>query len=389
MIRALALFFLTGCVAPTPDAVVEDSDPPSVDTATTDPVCPGLGQPCDALPPLPAVVACGAALRDAVAADAPVSWPNSLASLGCFEGTAPLKPAPGVLLYDVRAPLFSNGSDKGRYMVLPPGATITPSVDGPWTFPAGTLLLKSFGLDLAVDGARAPRTLEVRVMLLAHDGWKFVTYGWDEASQELLLVGEKGRTEALTVPHEDGDVLAWYFPSVEACLTCHRKAGDQVLAVRTRQLHHRVDYGDWIADELVAWDAIGVFEPPIASLGTLPTLADPYSVRTALEPRARAWLHANCAHCHQPEGFAPPTLTLDLRYSTPLADTSTCMVPKQSGFTTGGQYVLVPGDASASALVQRIRTESFEKMPPDGASRYDEGGILAVEAWIDSLDGCP
>lgn len=387
MRAVLAAAFLVGCVERTPD--VRDSDVVREDTALTDPVCAGLGEPCDALPPRPQVVACGQALRDQVEAGEAITWPAALSSLGCFSGTAPLTPTDGVLLYDVRAPLFSNGSDKGRYVVLPPGTTITPTADEAWDFPVGTLLLKSFGLDLDVDGARAARTLEVRVMLLAQDGWKFATFGWDEGTQDLLLVGEKGRTDALNLPREDGDVLAWYYPSVEACLTCHRKPGDQVLAVRSSQLHHRVDYGAWVADQLVAWDAIGVFSPSIADVGPLPTMADPYTDRTPVEARARAWLHANCAHCHQPGGFAPPELSLDLRATTPFADTATCMVPKHAGFTTGGQYVIVPGDASASALVQRIRTNSFEKMPPDGASRYDEDGIRAVEAWINSLDGCP
>jgi uncharacterized repeat protein (TIGR03806 family) len=380
---------LAGCVAQPPAGDGADTDRPVIDTAATDPVCAGLGQPCEALPARPDSVGCGAGLRDAVRGDAPWTWPGSLAELGCFDDVHALSPTAGVLAYEVRAPLFSNGSDKGRYLALPPGGTITPSADGAWVFPTGTLLLKSFGLDLAVEGARAPRTIEVRVMLLAQDGWKFSTYAWDEAAQDLRLVGEKGRTDALVLPHDDGDVLAWYYPSVEACLTCHRTVGEQVLAVRTRQLHHRVDYGDWVADQLVAWDAIGVFSPSIATLGALPTVADPYSPRTPAEPRARAWLHANCAHCHQPGGFAPPELSLDLRVTTPLADTATCLVPKHSGFTTGGEYVIVPGDASASALVQRIRTESFEKMPPDGATRYDEGGIQAVEAWINGLDGCP
>lgn len=389
MVRVLTLLLLVGCVGPDVGGAPQDSEDGTVDTAPTDPVCPGFGLPCEALSPLPAQVPCGVELRELVTADAEIVWPASLSSTGCFDSLTPLTPAAGVVHYDVQAPLFSNGSDKGRYLVLPPGGVITPSVDGPWGFPAGTLLWKSFGLDLAVRGARAPRTLEVRAMLLTHDGWSFASYGWDEATQDLRLVDVKGETVALTLPHDDGDVLAWYYPSVEACLTCHRKRDDQVLAVRTRQLHHRVDYGSVIADQLVAMDAIGLFDPPLSTLGELPQIVDPTNDRAELEPRARAWLHANCAHCHQPEGFAPPSLQLDLRYATPFADTASCLVPKQAGFTTGGQFVIVPGDASASALVQRIRTDSFEKMPPDGATRYDEGGIRAVEDWINSLDTCP
>lgn len=386
MRRFIPMVVWSACQAGGPSDLPEDTPQ---DTAPTDPVCAGFGEPCAALPARPEVVACGAALRVTVDAGLPVVWPEVLASLSCFDSLLPVQPAAGVIPFDVVAPLFSDGADKGRYLVLPPGQTITPAVDGPWGFPVGSLLLKIFALDLEVDGARAERPLEVRVMLLAQDGWKFATYAWDEALGDLTRVDDKGRTVGLTLPEPDGGTLAWYYPSQEACLTCHRVQDNLVIGVQTRQLHHRVDYGAVIADQLVAMDAIGLFSPSIATLGELPRLTSPYDTHAPVEDRARAWLHANCAHCHQPDGFAPPDLPVDLRVTTPFADTATCMVPKHSGLVTTGEHLIVPGSAQDSALVQRIRTTSFEKMPPDGASRYDSLGIQAVEAWINTLDGCP
>lgn len=89
MRAVLAVIGLAGCVEQTPD--VADSDVVRVDTATTDPVCAGFGQPCDALPPRPEVVACGQGLRDQVQAGAGITWPGALSSLGCFSGAAKLK----------------------------------------------------------------------------------------------------------------------------------------------------------------------------------------------------------------------------------------------------------------------------------------------------------
>ncbi|MEC9071348.1 MAG: hypothetical protein VX938_03175, partial [Myxococcota bacterium] len=52
---------------------------------------------------------------------------------------------------DVRAipytpswPLWSSGSDKERFVVLPEGSSIQNPSGEPWTFPPGTLLFKTF-----------------------------------------------------------------------------------------------------------------------------------------------------------------------------------------------------------------------------------------------------
>lgn len=353
---------------PAPDA------PPAQDTAVDGPVCEGL--PCDALAPLPEEQPCGAELR-AQGGEAP-AWPEWLSGLGCFSDSRTLQPGPGVLPYDVAGPLFSEGADKGRWLVLPPGQTLTPTADGEWGMPPGTLILKAFALP-----GRAP--LEVRAMLRTPTTWAFASWGWEDAAGDLRRVPERGGSLVLEL--EEGS-FTWLLPSLLSCQICHRVPGQQVIGLQTSQLHHRVDYGHVRADQLLALDGVGVFSPPITSLPDLPALPGPYG-RASVTDRARSWLHANCAHCHQPGGFAPPDQQLDLRASTPFAAMGACMAPKHAGYLTDGDYLIVPGDPRSSHLVHRVRTHTFEKMPPDGGARYDEAGIAAVEAWISGLAGCP
>jgi hypothetical protein len=361
------MLLLLACASPTL--------PPPLDTAPTTAVCDGL--PCDALPPLPAEQPCGAALRAQLDAGEAPTWPEALSGLGCFGDPGALDPLPGVLRYEVTAPLFSEGADKARWLVLPPGTTITPAADAEWGFPRGALLLKAFSLP------EEGHPIEVRAMLRTDAGWAFASWAW--ADGDLSLVPERGAHTVVQLP---AGPQPWLFPSLLSCELCHRVPGGQVLGLSTRQLHRRVDYGHVRADQLTAFDGVGLFSPPITALPDLPVLADPYRAAPVAD-RARAWLHANCAHCHQPGGFAPPDQALDLRASTPLAEASLCMAPKHAGYTTPGDHLLVPGDPAASHLVQRLRTPSFEKMPPDGGIRYDEPGIAAVEQWIRELAACP
>lgn len=370
---------LASCGAPT------IADMP-VDTASDDAVCAGFRTPCDALPPRPSTLTCAESVRAAIAAQQEIAWPANLSALQCFTSRIPLTAAPELVPYDVAAPLFSEGSDKGRFLLLPPQTTITPSADGAWGFPIGTVIVKVFGLPVRVVDASTDRPIEVRLMALTSTGWRFASYAWDEAARDHHHVGEKGEEATFTLA--DGP-LVWSYPSQLGCVTCHRVRDNQVLGVQTAQLHHRYDYGDTRADQLVAMDAIGLFSPSIATLGALPAIVSPHSTDASNEDRARAWLHGNCAHCHQPEGFAPPELAMDLRYSTPFAQTATCGVRRQGGLTIAADDLIAPGDADNSALVQRVESTSFEKMPPDGAGRYDRSGIAAVRTWIDALDGCP
>lgn len=364
-----------------------DVEPP-LPVVDNTPLCPGFGQPCDALPPRPEVQPCGVGL-DLSAPDA-VVWPEHLSELHCFDSLQPLVPAEGLVFYEVNSPLWTEGAFKERFFSIPAGATITPSAQLAWEMPLGALLLKAFSVYLVDEHGPALRPAEVRVMAQTERGWAYASYGWEEPLGDLTLRPRTGQFRQLVVQHDGLPTdHAWYYPGVEGCRACHRDLADEVLGPHTNQLRRVVDYGGVRADQLVAMDAIGLFDPSPAALGDLPALPDPLVSDAPIEDRARSWLHANCAHCHQPGGFVPPELELDLRYDTPLADTAACRVRRASGLFTGGDYVIDPGHPENSALMQRLTTTSPEKMPPDGATWADEQGIALVNLWILGMAACP
>ena len=123
---------------------------------------------------------------------------------------------------------------------------------------------------------------------------------------------------------------------------------------------------------------------PPASLPTMPDPADPSQ---PLGSRARAWLHTNCAQCHQPGGPTPSSM--DLRYATTLASTGTCNALPQAGdLGISNARLIAPGDADRSVVVARMQRRDANGMPPLGSAQVDAGGVALLTAWVNALPGC-
>ena len=75
---------------------------------------------------------------------------------------------------------------------------------------------------------------------------------------------------------------------------------------------------------MTCWSAAPLPEP----VDVLPSLPDPFDDSASLTDRARAYLHTNCAQCHQPGG--PTSVDIDLRYTTLLSNTNACAEPPQA-----------------------------------------------------------
>ena len=135
---------------------------------------------------------------------------------------------------------------------------------------------------------------------------------------------------------------------------------------------------------------LGVFSAPLDDLAGLPAVPAPTSADATVEAKARAWLHANCAHCHQPGGWTPPDLDLDLRWDTTLLDARVCDVRVQYPlFPRLGLWRMRPGRPDDSAIYTRLLSEPLSRMPPAGVSWPDPTGVELVRRWITQLDACP
>ncbi len=120
---------------------------------------------------------------------------------------------------------------------------------------------------------------------------------------------------------------------------------------------------------------------------TLPAMPDPTDANAALGDRARAYLHTNCANCHQPGG--PTPVNLDLRYTTSLANMNACdVVPTSGDLGLPMARIVAPGDAARSVLVARMNLRNMDGMPPLGSTIVDGAGVALVSDWINGLAAC-
>lgn len=288
----------------------------------------------------------------------PVDLPARLSETGCMDPADPSRPNAGLRAYSVNVPLWSDGAEKERWISLPVGATIDVGADGHWNFPVDTVLVKQFRLGEVL--------LETRLLVHHPDGWAGYTYAWDEAGTDATLI--EG-IESRTVDGQD-----WVFPSRSQCMRCHTEVAQRSLGPTTAQLNQG-DQLDQLADLLSA--------PLPPDPPALPALDGPAPV----EERAKALLDVNCAMCHQPGGTGGGGM--DLRWTTPLAEMGVCDVAPAYGEVGIGDRLLAPGDPERSILVLRMRDRAGYRMPPVGTSEVDVDGVALVEAWIDSLTGCP
>jgi hypothetical protein len=81
---------------------------------------------------------------------------------------------------------------------------------------------------------------------------------------------------------------------------------------------------------------------------------------------------------------------MDLRYSTPLADTHACGVaPGLGDLGIANAKLIAPGAPERSVIPARMNSRGVpEAMPPLGSLRVDTGGVQLIRDWIDSLADC-
>jgi uncharacterized repeat protein (TIGR03806 family) len=303
--------------------------------------------------------------------------PAQLSQTGCFDPADPTRPLPGLIPYEVNAPLWSDGAAKERWLALPDGARIHVKPDGDLEPPPGSVTIKTF----KVDG----RPIETRFFVRLLSGeWAGYTYEWNEGGTDATVLYEGNRQRPVGNREH-------YFPTRAECLSCHQEGAGYSLGLEIAQLNREVTYpGGRRADQLSTWAHIGLLESPLPmDVRQLPALPAPDDQRLPVESRARAYLHANCANCHRPgsEGSG----TIDLLFSTPLAETMACEAEAVRGTLEAGidARIIKAGNPEKSMVVVRMLELGRGRMPEIASLRVDHEGVTLVSDWIRSIAACP
>jgi uncharacterized repeat protein (TIGR03806 family) len=315
--------------------------------------------------------------------------PSLLSQTGAFADTARMVPTAGLIPYDLIVPFWSDSAAKVRYIALPPHTQIESRPDGEWSFPSGTVFVKTFELPTDEAHPQRRRRLETRLLVRDDKGGVYgVTYKWraDNTDADLLSTSQ---IEKVAIRERDGSSReqSWYYPSRENCLTCHNAHTTGVLGVKARQLNRPLSYPSGVTDnELRTLNHLHLLNPAVSDLElkSLPTLAAGADVSRSIEDRARSYLDANCANCHRPGGTVA---YFDARYSTPLAKQELIDGPILINEGIDRPHPIAPHDIWRSIAYMRANTNGDLRMPPLARETIDVKGMQLLHDWIESMPG--
>jgi mono/diheme cytochrome c family protein len=325
--------------------------------------------------------------------------PGLLSETGVFSNTPAMLPTNGLIPYTPNTPLWSDSALKIRYVSVPNnGGLDTPDQQigffptGGWTFPSGTVFVKTFELLTNLSDPDSIRRLETRLLVRDTNGAVYgVTYKWLPDNSDAVLLSNS-LTEAIQITNAGSSFIQnWYYPSPADCLTCHTKVESYVLGVNTRQLNGADTYpATGVTDnQLRTFNRLGLFYPAFneADITNFEQLSSVTNQNAPLVQRARSYLDANCAQCHQPGGTG---ITFDARYDTPLTNQN--IINAVAAFSLGydNAKIVAPSDIWRSVLYDRMNTvNSAIKMPTLDRNTIDTNAVQVMAAWINSLGGTP
>lgn len=292
-----------------------------------------------------------------------------LSETGLYSDITTETLAPGVQWFQPRFPLWSDGSDKNRWLWLPPGTQIDTTDMDNWEFPVGTKIWKEF----VRDGVR----VETRLIERFGTGgrrWKMLAYIWnadgtDAVASPLGEMNSKGT---------DHDV-----PNEETCKECHDNRADKPIGVSAVQLAHDLEgmnLASMIADGLLS-------APP-----TEPLVVPGSDVEQA----AIGYLHGNCGSCHRDASAA--NSRVDVRMwlevgslgSVQETDAYTQLVNQHAlsaDSSCATHLRIFGGDPDRSEVIRRMSQEhrGMMPMPPVGSELEDADALQLLSAWIATL----
>jgi len=311
-----------------------------------------------------------------------------LSEYGLFQDISMQTPVAGVVPYRLNATSFMDGGESEFLAYIPPAESAKFQLAAPFDFPIGTILIQHirFPFD-ARDPAAGTRLVETRLFIHKNFGWSGTPYLWneDQSDAERAVIG--GKTD-ITLINRQGEKLTfpYHTPNMNECKRCHVRDEQMVpIGVTARNLNRKIKTAAGPQNQLAFWRQQGMLSGLPTDLATLPALPDwRDETAAAVDRRARAWLDANCAHCHSPGGPAIVS-GLDLSFDqTEPVRFGVYKPPVAAGRgSSGHRFSILPRNPEKSFLLHRVRsTELGVMMPPLGRSTADSQGAELMSRWI-------
>jgi uncharacterized repeat protein (TIGR03806 family) len=318
---------------------------------------------------------------------ADIARKERLSEYSFFKGKmAGLVPSEGVIGYEVNSPLFSNYSEKKRFIKIPEGLHATYDDTSVFALPVGTILIKNFYFPLDFRKPEGPRQIiETRLLVHQPKGWEAWPYIWN-AEQTEATYDPAGEKMEVTFINNNGKrkTIIHAVPNKNQCKGCHIQKEVMVpIGITARQLNRDILSEGSKKNQLSLWlDQHMISAVP--ELGRVPKLAEWNDVSSGLNARARAYLDANCSHCHSKHGPANTSgLFLDV-FEKDITRLGVLKTPVAAGRGASNlTFDIVPGKPDQSILVFRMKSaDPGIAMPEIGREQIHDEGVALIEEWI-------
>lgn len=317
------------------------------------------------------------------------------------------EPTAGVIPFEINVPMWADGATAERWLALPDATSIQwhkqqQPIPGTifnrhFIFPKDAVLAKTISMEAERGNSESKRFIETQ--LLHYDGlrWHAYSYRWNDEQTDADLVPALGDQTSISIADAAAPggrrELTWTFHGRAACARCHNSWAMHTLAFNIPQLNRSaapppLPSGEGLShtNQLDDFVRRGVIVPAKEELNaaTLPRLTNPHDESQPLDARARSYLQANCAHCHQMGGTG--TADFDVRFDKSLEQTKLVnKKPLQGAFQIDQAQLVVPGDPFRSVLFYRVANEGKGHMPIIGSETVDDAGASLISRWIASL----
>jgi hypothetical protein len=340
--------------------------------------------------------------------------PMTIGETGLFPAAPDFSKHPASMReYAPDPPLWSDGLEKQRFLLLPKGKQIDNSDRAGWSFPVGTVFIKTFFDDGGPGGG--PRPIETRLIRRvgekdAFPEYDFYVYQWNAAGTDATRVlddmnGDPNQVEPVTVTVKrvvdgkpflvnGGQPFQHTLPSRNQCGDCHEDVNHirpVFIGFDETRLNSKLTPTS-PKTQLQEFGDAGIFTNPIPTNPA--TIVDNTVNDGGRLLRIKRFVFGNCVHCHagglgdvfdlHPDVFVKNTVGQP-------TDASGISAPK-------GWLRVVPGQPEKSVLFVQVRRfplpspaqsggEGLKAMPPVGLADVaaNQDAVKDIRDWILSL----
>ncbi len=313
-------------------------------------------------------------------------FPRRLSQTGLFKDVVREEPSPGVLEYEIHSPRWADHAKSRRWVGLPDVSGVSVAkqskgvvLTGRWAFPEGSVLAKTYSMEMERGNPASARKLETQVLYYDGNLWGAYSYKWNAEQTDAELVAAAGEELALNIVDKTAPggktEQRWRIFSRSECARCHTMWTEFTPGFSALQL-----------DRPTA-EAPGRQLDLLTKLGLTPEdpkLTDPFGQSGSAEVKARSYLHSNCSTCHRYNGGGSVPAYLNIE--VPLKEAKIMDVaPVQGDLGLPDARVIARGDPARSVLLFRMATGGRGHMPYLGGRLVDERALLVVRDWIAGL----